>query len=165
MKLTISLLIVTSALVSGCIHPHTTSTSVETAINAKMVSETGLKYKISKQGKGSKLKPSAEILIHETINYLNGEQVFSTKTMGAPLAIRLGKGTIATKLENGFIGMQAGEVREFTVSASMIKHLKLHSLISPDAIVVYSVELIGSPFPKWFRGGRVRSFDSEDDGC
>lgn len=164
MKLTISTLIFAAAMVSSCFGPNTSPTSAKTAVNAEMTSETSLQYKIRKHGKGSALKPSAEILIHQTIHYLNGEQVFSTKTMGAPLAIRLGKGTIATRLENGFIGMQAGEIREFTVPVSMIKHLELHSLISPDAIVVYSVELIGSPFPKWYRGGKVRSFDPEE-GC
>jgi FKBP-type peptidyl-prolyl cis-trans isomerase len=164
MKLTISTLIFAAAMVSGCFSPNTSPTSGKTVINAEMTSETSFRYNIRKHGKGSSLKPNSEILIHQTVHYLNGEQVFSTKTIGAPLAIRLGKGTIATRLENGFIGMQAGEVREFTVPVSMIKHLKLHSLISPDAIVVYSVELIGSPFPKWYRGGKVSNFDSED-GC
>ena len=132
--------------------------------NVEIASGTQLNYTVVKEGKGGKLKPHAEILMHETIRYLNGEQVFSTKTMGAPLAIRLGKGTITAQLEERFIGMRAGEVREFTIPASMIKRRKLHPLISPDAIVVYSVELIGSPFPKWYRGGRVRSLDTEE-GC
>ncbi|OGS84198.1 MAG: hypothetical protein A3E30_12915 [Fluviicola sp. RIFCSPHIGHO2_12_FULL_43_24] len=127
-------------------------------------SEAQLNYTVTKQGKGSRLKPHAEILIHETIRYLNGEQVFSTKTMGAPLTIRLGKGTIASGLEERFIGMRAGEVREFTIPSSMIKRRKLHPLISPDAIVVYSIELIGSPFPGWFRGGSVKGFDPQE-GC
>jgi len=164
MKLTISTLFITSVLVSGCFYPHATPSSEKAAITIELASKAGLQYTVIKHGKGAKLKPHAEILMHETINYLNGEQVFSTKTMGAPLAIRLGKGTITTKLEDSFIGMQAGEVRKFIIPSSLIKRRKLHPLISPDSIVVYTIELVGSPFPKWFRGGLVRSLDPEE-GC
>lgn len=127
--------------------------------------ETKLAYSVIKQGKGGKLKPHTEVLVHETIRYLNGEQVFSTKTMGAPLAVRLGKGTIAPRLEECLIGMRAGEVREFTIPVSMIGRRGLHQPIAPDAIVIYSIELVGSPFPKWYRGGEVRSLDPEGEGC
>jgi FKBP-type peptidyl-prolyl cis-trans isomerase len=164
MKLTISALIITSTLVNSCFHPNVAPSSGKTAVNLEIASKTSLQYTVIKSGKGAKLKPHTEILIHETINYLNGEQVFSTKTMGAPLAIRLGKGTITNKLEDGFIGMQAGEVRKFIIPSSLIKRRKRHPLISPDSIVIYTIELVGSPFPKWFRGATVRSLDSEE-GC
>lgn len=164
MKLTISTLFIISVLLSGCFYPHAAPSSGKTAINVEIASKTSLQYTVIKSGKGAKLKPHAEILIHETISYLNGKQVFSTKTMGAPLAIHLGKGTITTKLEDSFIGMQAGEVRKFIIPSSLIKRRKLHPLISPDSIVIYTIELVGSPFPKWFRGGTVRSLDPEE-GC
>lgn len=164
MKLTINTLLVTTILVSGCSTRSDVSSSKKETITFEIASETQLNYTVVKEGKGSKLKPHSEILMHETIRYLDGKQVFSTKTMGAPLAIRLGKGTITATLEKRFIGMQAGEVREFVIPASMIKRRKLHPLISPDAIVIYSVELVGSPFPKWYRGGTVRSLDPEE-GC
>lgn len=164
MKLTINTLLATAILVNGCNTRSDVSSSERETINGEIASKTQLNYTVVKEGKGGKLKPHAEILMHETIRYLNGKQVFSTKTMGAPLAIRLGKGTIATALEERFIGMRAGEVREFVIPASMIKRRKLHPLISPDAIVIYSVELVGSPFPKWYRGGTVRSLDPME-GC
>ncbi|MES2556320.1 MAG: FKBP-type peptidyl-prolyl cis-trans isomerase [Bacteroidota bacterium] len=164
MKLTINALLVLTVLMSSCNTGSVASSHKKELINVGIASETSFNYTIIKEGKGAQLKPHSEILLHETIRYLNGEQVFSTKTMGAPLTIRLGKGTIASGLEERFIGMRAGEVREFIIPASMIKRRKLHPLISPDAIVVYSVELVGSPYPKWFRGGSVRSLDSEA-GC
>ncbi len=156
MKLTINALLVLAVLVSSC----------KNDFSAKSrKTEMQLNYKVTKHGRGGKLKPGSEILVHETIRYLNGEQVFSTKTMGAPLAVRLGKGTIAPRLEECLIGMRAWEVREFTIPVSMIGRRKLHPLIAPDAIVVYSIELVGSPFPKWYRGGEVRSLDPEEEGC
>lgn len=164
MKLTINTLLTAAILASGCNTHSDVSSSEKETINVEIASETQLNYTVVKEGKGSKLKPHTEILMHETIRYLDGKQVFSTKTMGAPLAIRLGKGTIATALEERFIGMQAGEVREFVIPASMIKRRKLHPLISHDTILIYSVELVGSPFPKWYRGGTVKSLDAME-GC
>lgn len=158
MKLTINTLLMATLLVGGC------NNDSAVASRAKSNAEVRLHYTVIKEGKGGRLKPHSEILLHETIRYLNGEQVFSTKTMGPPLTIRLGEGTMATRLEEQLIGMRAGEVRELTIPSSLIKRRKQHPLFSPDAIVVYSVELIGSPFPRWFKGGSVRSLDTEE-GC
>lgn len=110
--------------------------------NEEVTTPTGLRYSILKNGKGAKVKEGQEVLIYETVSYLSGTNLYSTRDMGTPIKVKVGGQQVIKGVDEGLIGMKAGELRKLIVPALLSKRTEYPPFLSPDSTLVYKIELV-----------------------
>ena len=104
--------------------------------------ETGLIYEILEQGQGEKTKIGDEVIVHETMGYLDGTILYSTKGMNNLPKILIGGGQAIDGVDEGIRGMQVGEIRKLVIPPSLSKRKQYPKFLSPDSTLLYKIELV-----------------------
>ncbi len=103
---------------------------------------SGLKYKILKEGNGDSAKVGQEVLIHETMSYMNDSLLFDSRTLPNPVKVLVGGSQAIAGVDEALIGMRKGEIKKLIVPPKLSKRTGEHSFPNPDSTLLYKVELI-----------------------
>jgi len=103
--------------------------------------ESGLKYKILKKGKGDEAKIGDEILLYETTTYRNGTILYSNMDSGNPIKILIGGNQATKAVDEGLQGMKVGEVRMIIAPPNLVKRTSYPQNTSPDSTLVITMKL------------------------
>lgn len=105
-------------------------------------SDTGLKYKIIKKGRGETASHGKEVLIHEKMSYQNDSLLFSSYNLPGPVKFLVGGHQVIDGIDEGVRGMKKGEIRKLIVPPSLSKRRGSQTFPHPDSTLVYEIELI-----------------------
>ncbi|WP_405206702.1 YceI family protein [Aquimarina sp. LLG6339-5] len=145
----IYIVLVLSILFIGC--------SGETSF---ITTESGLRYKVVKNGSGPIVEKGQEVLIHETTKYTNDSLVYTSRSRKEPLKILVGGDQVIKGVDEGLLGMKKGEVRKLIVPPSLSKRTGNISFPHPDSTLHYDIELIDilekKPIPKTTNGNSLK---------
>jgi peptidylprolyl isomerase len=83
-----------------------------------------------------------EVRIHETISYLDGTLLFSSREMLNPLKFRIGGKQVIEGVEEGVKGMRTGEIRKMIIPPALSKRAFYPDFMSPDSTLLYMVVLV-----------------------
>ena len=112
----------------------------ESKRNETVTTDTGLQYEVLREGAGLTAKAGNEVMIKETVSYRNGQLVYSTGE--SAIKVTLGANQLIQGLDEGLTGMKETEMRKLIIPTSLSKRSEYPSIISPDSILVYEVELV-----------------------
>lgn len=103
---------------------------------------TGLKYKILRKGNGESAKVGQEVLIHETMSYMNDSLLFDSRTLPNPVKVLVGGSQAIAGVDEALVGMKKGEIKKLIVPPELSKRKSEHTFPNPDSTLLYRVELI-----------------------
>lgn len=107
-----------------------------------LTTETGLRYKIYKQGSGLKAENKAIASVHYRINLIGGEEIYSTAKSG-PEKIMIGYQDVPSGLHEGLLLMTSGDSAIFIMpSHRAYGFTGEEGTVPQNAILIYHVELI-----------------------
>lgn len=69
-------------------------------------SDSGLKYKVLKKGKGEIAKEGNEVLIHEKMSYQNDSLLFSSYNLPNPIKFLIGGNQVINGVDEGVRGIK-----------------------------------------------------------
>lgn len=107
------------------------------------VTESGLKYKDKKPGKGAEVKAGDTVTVHYK-GWLDNGKVFDTskKQGGSPFSFTLGSGQVIRGWDEGVAGMKPGGVRELVIPPDLgYGNMDLRD-IPPNSTLHFEVELL-----------------------
>ncbi|UII19567.1 FKBP-type peptidyl-prolyl cis-trans isomerase [Fulvivirga ligni] len=105
-------------------------------------SSSGLKYKILKEGSGEPAKAGQEVLVHETMSYMNDSLLFDSRTLPNPVKILVGGSQAIAGVDEALVGMKKREIKELIVPPNLSRRTGEHSFPHPDSTLLYRVELV-----------------------
>ncbi|SEK51222.1 FKBP-type peptidyl-prolyl cis-trans isomerase [Aquimarina amphilecti] len=108
-----------------------------------IVTDSGLQYKVVKDGSGPIVENGQEVLIHETTKYTNDSIVYTSRNREEPLKILVGGNQVIKGVDEGLLGMKKGEIRKLIVPPSLSKRMGKVTFPHPDSTLLYDIELIG----------------------
>ena len=108
----------------------------------KITTASGLIYSILKDGSGTAAQEGHEVLIHETMSYLNDSLLFSSYTLPHPVKILIGGHQAIDGIDEGLRGMRVGEIRRLIVPPALSRRSGNQTFPHPDSTLLYRVELI-----------------------
>ncbi len=154
-------------IISGCVHAtakifNTTTPTKKQGIT--ITTTSGLQYRILKEGTGTGVTSTEKVLFHETVSYLNSQELYSTLKTRTPIATYFGNGQLIDGLKEGLIGMKVGETRELIIPPALNQPIKYPSFISPDSTLIYVIELKAFGVHKWYKETHSGS-QPEEAGC
>jgi len=98
--------------------------------------ESGLQYKILKEGNGIKAQRGDEVLLFETTSYRDGTELYSNENSENPIKIKVGADQVTKGVDEGLIGMKSGEVRLLIVPDYLAKRKFYPDNVSPDSTLI-----------------------------
>lgn len=105
-------------------------------------SATGLRYFIRSNGKGQLAKIGQYAKIKYTVSLLNGQQVYTSETLGAK-EFRIGSGGVESGLEEGILLMRVGDESKFIIPSYLAHGLAGdQDKIPAKSTLIYTVELL-----------------------
>jgi len=161
-QVALSVLVFTSCIHStGNVFNAKASTKSEPAA---VTTASGLHYRILKAGTGERVSKSDKVLFYETVSYVNGKELYSTRKTDQPLATYFGMGQLIKGVEEGLVGMQVGEIRELIIPPALSQRSDYPFNIAPDSTLIYVIELKAFGVHKWYKETRSGS-QPEQAGC
>lgn len=115
---------------------------IENSSTKKTPLASGLKHEILKVGHGEAVVEGDEVIVHETMRYLDGTELYSTKGMDNLPKILVGGNQAIEGVDQGLRGMLPGEIRKLIVPPSLSKRKQYPKFLSPDSILVYEIEVV-----------------------
>lgn len=110
--------------------------------NGFIQTESGLKYKIIKQGSGNAATKGQEVLVHETMSYMNDSLLFDSRTLPYPVKVLIGGSQAIAGMDEALHGMKKGEIKKLIVPPHLSKRSGEHTFPHPDSTLLYVVEII-----------------------
>ena len=98
--------------------------------------ESGLQYKILKEGNGIKVQSGDEVLLFETTSYQDGTELYSNENSENPIKVKVGANQVTKGVDEGLMGMKSGEVRLLIVPNYLAKRKFYPDNVSPDSTLV-----------------------------
>ena len=98
--------------------------------------ESGLQYKILKEGNGIKAQSGDEVLLFETTSYRDGTELYSNENSENPIKIKVGADQVTKGVDEGLMGMKPGEVRLLIVPDYLAKRKFYPDNVSPDSTLI-----------------------------
>ena len=89
--------------------------------------------------------------------FLENGEIFESSEATGPLEFKIGSGVVMPGFEKNIVGMQAGEIKSFTIPA-----IEAHGLSQPELIHTMNRSLL--PNPKKLKPGMVLGMNMERDG-
>ena len=105
-------------------------------------SSTGLKYRTVREGSGDPAKVGQEVLIHETMSYINDSLLFDSRNLSHPIKVLIGANQVIKGIDEGLIGMKKGEIRKLIIPPVLSKRQHVQTFPHPDSTLIYEIELI-----------------------
>lgn len=109
---------------------------LQTNENEYIKTESGLQYKILKEGNGKQAQNGDEVLLFETTSYRNGTELYSNENAKNPIKIKLGANQVTKGVEEGLKGMKSGEIKQLIVPHYLAKREFYPDNVSPDSTLV-----------------------------
>jgi len=105
--------------------------------------ESGLRYEIIKPGTGIIAENGNEVIIEETMGYIDGTILYTSKDRGVnqPRFV-LGSGMVIEGVDQGVNGMRMGEERKLIIPPNLSKREVYPDFLSPDSTLVYTIKLL-----------------------
>ena len=118
------------------------ATAEEKKAPETVTTDSGLRYKIIKEGTGPKPEKGDNVKVHYTGKLTDGTVFDSSKNRG-PFVFKVGTGRVIKGWDEGVIDMKVGEVRELVIPPDLAYGKRgAPPVIPPDATLVFEVELL-----------------------
>jgi FKBP-type peptidyl-prolyl cis-trans isomerase len=107
-------------------------------------SESGLKYAVLKAGKGPGAVKNQLATIHYTGWLENGKEFDSSRERDRPLQFTIGRGQLIPGMDEGVLGMTAGEQRQLILPPKLAYGAEgtPDGTIPPNSTLIFEVELV-----------------------
>lgn len=102
---------------------------------------SGLKYVITRKGKGKKPKKNDLVIVHYTGTLLDGS-IFDSSRDREPFAFRLGQDRVIKGWEEGIARLKVGDRATFVIPADLAYSDRSVGSIPPNSTLVFDVELL-----------------------
>jgi len=109
--------------------------------NQYTTTDSGLRYRIFKEGTGPKPEKGDTVKVHYTGKLTDGTVFDSSKKRG-PFTFKVGTGQVIRGWDEGVIDMKVGEVRELVIPPNLGYGSRKAGSIPPDSTLVFEVELL-----------------------
>ncbi|MFO7447786.1 MAG: FKBP-type peptidyl-prolyl cis-trans isomerase, partial [Ignavibacteriaceae bacterium] len=114
-----------------------------------LVTGSGLKYIILKEGSGIKAEPNKAVEVHYTGRLMDGKVFDSSRERNMPLEFVLGAGQVIKGWDEGIALMNVGDQYELIIPSGLAYGEKgAGDAISPNATLIFDVELLSVSDPK-----------------
>ncbi len=114
----------------------------------EITTESGLKYTITKHGKGSIPEKGNIVKVHYVGKLLNG-QLFDSSINRNPLVFNLGNGEVIAGWDEGVALLRVGDKATFIIPPHLaFGNEGAGALIGPDTTLVFEVELMSFKISK-----------------
>ena len=104
--------------------------------------ESGLEYKVIKEGISEPVKEGQHVLLHETMSYRNDSLLFNSRHLPNPLKVLVGDNQAIQGIDEGLLGMKKGEIKMLIIPPYLSKRSEPTNFPHPDSILVYEIEII-----------------------
>jgi FKBP-type peptidyl-prolyl cis-trans isomerase len=108
----------------------------------EIITSSGLRYFILKQGTGEPAKKGQEVAIYESMGYLSGKNFYSLERPAPPIKFTLGEKQVIAGVDEAVTGMKVGEIRRLIVPPALSKRQEYPPYLSPDSTLLYRIELV-----------------------
>lgn len=106
--------------------------------------KSGLKYVDVEVGEGPAAVSGKEVTVHYTGTFPNGKKFDSSVDRNEPFTFQLGAGRVIKGWDEGVAGMRIGGKRKLIIPSDLAYGKRgAGSVIPPDAILHFEVELLG----------------------
>lgn len=129
-----SFVLIFLGLMTSCTGSHGTTELITTS--------SGLKYGILREGNGEAARVGHEVLIHETMSYMNDSLLFSSYALPHPVKVLIGGHQAIDGIDEGLRGMKVGEIRKLVVPPALSRRSGNQTFPHPDSTLLYRVELV-----------------------
>lgn len=102
---------------------------------------SGLAYTVVAEGDGPTATSGQHVLIHETVTFMDGRLLISTRS-GSPVRFLLGGGQAIEGVDELVTGMRVGERRTAVIPPALSRRTRYPNGLSPDDSLHYDIELI-----------------------
>ena len=136
----------------GCNEQKETTQKITIANESKQTmehtkTESGLSYKIEREGNGAITKKGDTVFVHYTgwldNNGEPGKKFDSSVDRGTPFSFKLGIGHVIKGWDEGVEGMKVGEKRRLVIPAHIGYGARgAGAIIPPNATLIFDVELL-----------------------
>ncbi len=123
----------------------TSAKAEESAVADTITTESGLKYVITRKGKGDAVKSGQNVAVHYAGRLAsNGKEFDNSFKRQSPIEFKLGTGRVIKGWDEGIAGMQVGEQRTLIIPSELGygKRGAGSGLIPADATLIFDVELV-----------------------
>lgn len=109
----------------------------------EVTTASGLKYIITHQGNGVKVKSGDKVEVHYTGKLLNETVFDSSVSRGQPFSFKLGQGQVISGWDEGIALLNVGDKATFTIPAHLAYGTQgAGGVIGPNEILIFDVELL-----------------------
>ncbi|MBL4669441.1 MAG: FKBP-type peptidyl-prolyl cis-trans isomerase [Flavobacteriales bacterium] len=112
-------------------------------MSKEIITASGLKYILTKHGKGEQPTKGSYVSVHYVGKLLDG-QIFDTSRKGKPFSFHLGLGEVIEGWDEGIALLKVGDEATFTIPANLAYGDEgAGPLIKAGTTLVFEVELMG----------------------
>lgn len=127
------------------------SASPKIKLNVEYTTASGLKYKITEQGKGIQATAGSNVTVHYTGTLLNGTKFDSSKDRNQPFSFKLGEGRVIKGWDEGIALLHVGDKAVLTIPPGLGYGEMSMGSIPANSTLIFEVELIDvkEPVKPW----------------
>jgi FKBP-type peptidyl-prolyl cis-trans isomerase len=111
-------------------------------LNREIITSSGLRYFILKQGTGEPARKGQEVAIYESMGLVSGKQFYTIQKPAPPIRFVLGEKQVIAGVDEAVTGMKVGEIRKLIVPPALSRRQVYPDYLSPDSTLLYHVELV-----------------------
>lgn len=147
-------IIVAVALLTGLVASAQKNKKKETVKikpNVEYTTASGLKYKITEQGKGIQAIPGSNVTVHYTGTLVDGKKFDSSKDRNQPFSFKLGAGRVIKGWDEGIALLHVGDKAVLTIPPGLGYGESNMGSIPPNSTLIFEVELLDvkEPVKPW----------------
>lgn len=120
-------------------------------LNVEYTTASGLKYKITEKGSGTRAVPGSTVAVHYTGTLTNGTKFDSSRDRGQPFSFKLGQGSVIKGWDEGIAMLNVGDKAIFTIPPTLGYGSADMGSIPANSTLIFDVELmeVKEPVKPW----------------